>query len=360
MLPERLSWITEAFEPEGDPYVLLQIARDLEADGNLEGAATVFDRAYALAPEIEKIRQARQDVLDMLAIDEHGLTFRYVPAGPFLMGCRDGEPDEQPLHPVWLSAYWLSEVPVSWDDYCRLLGWRAPPMGMPADVAMDDTFLLSESSKIRMQYCGAPRNPSASEAPVRRRGWGREPAEWRFDLKPMVSVGWQEAEDLCAAVSGYSVRFSLPTEAQWEKAARGGLIGARYGWGDDPPSPDNCDFNNFHDFHIRPCKELPPNGYGLYAMNGCVWEWTADWYDSEYYRGSPPHDPLGPESGQEKVLRGGSWSDCVETVTNTFRASRPSKHWRNWRGQPGGWGGHVTPNVGFRLCRTVRPSASKA
>ena len=94
-------------------------------------------------------------------------------------------------------------------------------------------------------------------------------------------------------------------------------------------------------------------------MNGCVWEWTADWYDSEYYRHSAPHDPLGPETGQEKVLRGGSWSDCVETVTNTFRTSRTSKHWRNWRGQPGGWGGHVTPNVGFRLCRTVTPMAAK-
>src|SRR4051812_27494014 len=140
----------------------------------------------------------------------------------------------------------------------------------------------------------------------------------------MVCVGWQEAEDLCSRLSGDSVRYGLPTEAQWEKGARGGLIGARYGWGDDPPGEANCDFDNFHAFTIRPAKQLPANGYGLYAMNGGVWEWTADWYDREHYRESPSHDPRGPDGGQEKVLRGGSWADCAGTVTNTYRISRTS------------------------------------
>src|SRR4051812_15781157 len=105
MLPERLSWITEAFEPEGDPYLLAGIASDLAAEGDLESAATVYDRAFGIAPEIERIRAARSAVLDQLEIQEHGLVFRYVPGGPSLMGCREGEGDEQPLHPVWLSPF---------------------------------------------------------------------------------------------------------------------------------------------------------------------------------------------------------------------------------------------------------------
>ena len=354
MLPERLSWITEAFEPEGDPWVFLQIARDLESEGNLAGAATVYDRAYGLAPEIDKVRAARQAALDRLAITEHGLTFRYVPGGPFLMGCRDGEQDEQPLHPIWLSPYWLSDTPVTWADYCRILEWQAPPMGVPTQ-ADADLFLVREENKVRRQYSGT--RVGEEDGPQSRRGprgvSAGDPPEWRYDLKPMVSVGWQQAEDLCSRLSTWSVRYSLPTEAQWEKAARGGLIGARYGWGDEPPSEDNCDFDNFHAFVIRPMRQLPPNGYGLYSMNGGVWEWVADWYDRAYYRESPSHDPRGPDGGEEKVLRGGSWADCAATVTNTFRSSRPSKHWRNWRHAAGGWGGHVTPNVGFRVCRTV-------
>lgn len=356
MLPERLHWITEAFEPEGDPWTFLQIARDLAAEGNLEGAATVYDRAYGLAPEVPKIRDARNAALDNLAIDEDGIVFRYVPAGPFLMGCRDGEPDEQPLHPVWLSAYWLSETPITWADYCRLLGWQAPPNGIPGDVQADDTFLLHNENKIRRQYCGTR---SADAEGPQQPAWHGDMSNLRFDLKPMVSVSWQAAEDLCGRLSDYTVRYSLPTEAQWEKGARGGLIGARYGWGDEPPTEASCDFDNFHAFTIRPPKQLPPNGYGLHSMNGGVWEWTADWYDREYYRESPSHDPQGPSTGQEKILRGGSWSDCAETVTNTFRSSRTAKHWRNWRSQPGGWGGHLTPNVGFRLCRMTVSERAK-
>jgi formylglycine-generating enzyme required for sulfatase activity len=350
MLPESLQWIVEAFEPEGDPFVFLQIARDLEAQGNLEGAATVYDRAYGLDPDSEKIRDARKSVLDRLAVVEHGLTFRYVPAGPFLMGSREGEPDEQPLHPVWLSAYWLSETPLSWVDYCRLLGWSAPPEGLPASET-DDRFLLFEGNKIRLEYCGALIDAEGSGT---RRRYRRDTEGRRYDLKPMVSVGWQDAEHLSSHLSGFSVRFGLPSEAQWEKAARGGLIGARYGWGDAPATTDNCDFNNFHGFEIKPMKHFAANGYGLYAMNGGVWEWTADWYDAEYYRDAPPHDPAGPAQGKEKVVRGGSWSDCAETVTNSFRSSRSAKNWRNWRDdQPSGWGGQHCPNVSFRLCRRV-------
>jgi formylglycine-generating enzyme required for sulfatase activity len=139
------------------------------------------------------------------------------------------------------------------------------------------------------------------------------------------------------------VRYTLPTEAEWEKAARGGLIGARYPWGDEPPTQERCDCGNLHGWRVSPMKSRPANGYGLFAMSGCVWEWTADWYDRDYYRSSPSNDPAGPPRGEEKVLRGGSWADCPAVVTTTFRMSHGARPWREDVVR--------TPTIGVRLCR---------
>jgi formylglycine-generating enzyme required for sulfatase activity len=162
----------------------------------------------------------------------------------------------------------------------------------------------------------------------------------------MIAVAWQEAEELGGQLTTSTVRYGLPTEAQWEKAARGGLIGARHAWGNEPPDPERCDFNRFHEFSIQPATTFPPNDYGLYAVNGCAWEWTRDWYHRDSYRHAPEADPEGPDKGEEKVLRGGSWTDCAEVASVTFRMSRGSRSWRE-----GEWGANLTPNIGFRLCR---------
>src|SRR5262245_12109856 len=91
---------------------------------------------------------------------------------------------------------------------------------------------------------------------------------------------------------------------------------------------------------------LPPAGYGLYGMCGGVWEWTADWYDAFYYARCPLDNPNGPRRGKQKVIRGGSWTDCPDFVTVSFRASRRSNSWREEK-----WGAQMTANIGFRLCR---------
>jgi sulfatase modifying factor 1 len=347
MLPDRYRWILCEFEPEGNPELLLEVAGQLETDGNLEGAAAVLDRAYGIDPKRADVRRQRAAVLDRLAVVEHGLCFRYIPAGPFLMGNNQGELDEQPWHPVWLAPFWLAETPLTWTDHARLLGWSPPPSSFPPQEAENqpegfdrNLFFIQEASKIRRQY--SLEGPEGAS----RFNWRSLPPEGRFDTKPLVAISWFEAGRLGQILTGRQVRYQLPTEAQWEKAARGGLIGARHAWGDAPPSAANCDFGNFREFSIRPSKTFPPNGYGLYAMNGGVWEWTRDWYDRDSYRTAPDTDPEGPSEGEEQVLRGGSWADCAEVQTVSYRMSRsPGTDGPGWNG--------MTPNVGFRLCRTV-------
>jgi formylglycine-generating enzyme required for sulfatase activity len=349
MLPEKYAWIGVQFEPEGDPWGLYGVAVELEQQGQLEAAATVYDRAFGLDPSADRIRQARARLLERLAIEEHGLVFRYVPGGVFLMGRQGGEPDEGPWHPVWLRPFWMSETPVSWADYTRLLDWTEPPRSFPRDLQPQPAdferdrrpFYLHEANKVRWSYYKVHDRSQDDDGPSAN-------GPYRYDNRPMVAVGWAEALELADHLSTDEVRYGLPTEAQWEKAARGGLIGARHAWGNQPPDPTRCDFDRFRDFSIQPMTTFAPNGYGLYAMCGGVWEWTADWYDRDYYRASPERDPTGPAKGQEKVLRGGSWADCADVVTVTFRMSRRSGSWRNAE-----WGGHLSPTIGFRLCRTT-------
>ena len=371
MLPEELQWIERDVELRVDPRGLFAIARGLEDAGNLEGAATAYDRVYGLDPTNAGVEEARSRVLNQLALVEHGVCFRYIPAGVFLMGSDASEPDEGPRHPVRLSAYWLSETTLSWATYCRLMDWEPPPVGQPrnhepsAETFDRAGFHLYQAIKIRLQYCEdhttrardwhshAPGQlwNTAGKTKTAQELFGSPPrdepdAPWEYEKKPMVAIAWQEIEELSVRLSSARLRYSLPTEAQWEKGARGGLVGARYAWGDEPPTHENCDFDRFCEFSIRPPRMLPPNGYGLYGVNGGVWEWTRDWYDRDYYSNSAENNPEGPATGDEKTLRGGSWADCADAVTVSYRMSRGSKSWKEKE-----WGSNLSPNIGFRLCR---------
>jgi formylglycine-generating enzyme len=325
--------------------------------GDLHLLASALDRAHGLDPADVQVAERRAECLDELAVSEHGLVFRYVPAGTFLMGSAGGDADERPVHPVRLGHYWLTDTPVSWTAYCRLMGWNPPPRGTPDR----SDFGLNQETKIRLQYCESEtegagdwhaHDPGGGMAAL----FGKPPrkdqsAGFSYDQKPMVACSWRQAEALgetlgaLASSQAASVRYGLPTEAEWERAARGGLIGKRYAWGDDAPDAARCDFGHFGSFVIAPPRSLLPNGYGLFGMCGGVWEWTADPYDALAYSARRPAVPKDMRA--RKVVRGGSFTDCAEAITVSFRSTLPS----SGRGDAENEWDHVTPNVGFRLCR---------
>ncbi|GAA3326287.1 formylglycine-generating enzyme required for sulfatase activity [Paeniglutamicibacter sulfureus] len=145
---------------------------------------------------------------------------------------------------------------------------------------------------------------------------------------PVVQVSWNDARAYCAWAGR-----SLPTEAQWEYAARGGLESRRYPWGDELHGPDGEHLCNIWQGEFpthntlgdgfqgtAPVKSFPPNGFGLHEVSGNVWEWCADWFLPKYYRNSPDADPAGPSIGRGRVMRGGSFL-CHDSYCNRYRLS---------------------------------------
>ena len=199
-----------------------------------------------------------------------------VPGGKYSMGTEDGDPDETPVHEVYVDSFYIDVQEVTIGQY-----------------------------KIFMEAKGH-----------------QKPAYWQPELDrpddPVVGLSWQEA----VAYASWAGK-RLPTEAEWGYAARGGRMQGKYPWGDTP----DMSYANFKSFGILPVKSLKPNGYGIYDMIGNVWEWCSDWYDSDYYRVSPGKNPQGPVRGTYKVLRGGAWY-CDEKearVTNRFFALPDNK-----------------------------------
>jgi formylglycine-generating enzyme required for sulfatase activity len=203
--------------------------------------------------------------------DKDGSRLLLIPPGVFSMGSEGGYPNERPVHQVEVGAFYLAAHPVTNEQYARFVaetGHRVP--------ALDDRRVQRENW-----------DPDSRSFPLERA------------RHPVVLVSWRDAQAYCEWAGG-----RLPTEAEWEKAARGGVDGKLYPWGDlIDPSLANYDNQN----GATPVGSYPANAYGLYDMVGNGWEWVADWYDPHYYARSPGENPLGPESGATKVLRGGAW-----------------------------------------------------
>jgi len=206
------------------------------------------------------------DIDSSIIREKDGMAMMYVPAGEFKMGSNDGDTDFQPVHDVYLDAFWIDQTEVTNAMFAECV-----PTGQ----------------------C---RQPS-----------GNNYKESGYANHPVVYVSWRDANLYCGWAG-----VRLPTEAEWEKAARGGLEGLKYPWGDESPScnkgaENGAQYSNC-DGQTVTVGSFAPNGYGLYDMAGNVWEWVADWYSRSYYSNSPNRNPMGPSSGEYHVLRGGSWS----------------------------------------------------
>ena len=218
-----------------------------------------------------------------------GMEFVPLPGGCFQMGDTygDGQGDEKPIHEVCVDGFRMGKYEVTNAQYRK--------------------FKPDHNSGA---YDGNSLNG---------------------DNQPVVNVSWYDAVKYAEWLSERSGRtYRLPTEAEWEYAARGGTKGRNY-WGEDPA--DACRYANvadmtaksqWSDWTVSDCSDgykvaapvgrYLPNAFGLYDMMGNAWEWTNDWYDAEYYFKSPKINPLGPSSGSLRVPRGGGWGNASECV----------------------------------------------
>jgi serine/threonine-protein kinase len=208
--------------------------------------------------------------------DKDGMILLYVPAGEFRMGGNDGHADEKPQHNVYLDNFWIDKTEVTNAMYARC---------------------------VQEAKCNRPEHTTHYD-------------ESTYANHPVVYVSWDDAYAYCSWANR-----RLPTEAEWEKAARG-ADNRSYPWGNVVPKPDllNYDSKVGNTTEVG-SFETGKSFYGAYDMAGNVWEWVNDWYQPAYYRISPSSNPPGSDAGSSssKVLRGGSWVNTDDLVRSSAR-----------------------------------------
>ena len=199
-----------------------------------------------------------------------------IEGGTFNMGSNEGDNSEKPAHPITLGSFYISEYEVTQAQWQAIMG--------------------------------------------------SSPFVYKCNNCPADHIKWYEAQDFCLRLSNITGKiYRLPTEAEWEFAARGGNKSGGYkysgsnimtevGWFFDNSTPPN---------YIMPVGQKKSNELGLYDMSGNLWEWCSDWYDADYYKKSTSSNPQGPISGSHKVIRGGSWAKSAAHCTVTHRAGNP-------------------------------------
>ncbi len=234
-----------------------------------------------------------------------------IPAGSFLMGSQNpkGRADEWPQRTVYVDTFAIDQVEVTNERYMAFVattGHRSPP------------------------------NPYGTGVLVSAKG---------IEQLPVVQVTWYDAKAYCSWA-----KKRLPTEAEWEKAARG-TDGRMYPWGNDQPTQTRANFDRewIEDKTLQPVGSLSggDSPYGIKDMSGNAREWVQDWYDPDYYANAPERNPQGPTKGIVRVIRGGSWHSPLTDITATAR----------------GRGGFAlqTHGTGFRCVRGGEgPSSSEA
>jgi formylglycine-generating enzyme len=305
-----------------------------------------------------------------------------IPGGTFMMGGDNEQAaeDEYPKHSVFLDSFWMDTHEVTNAEFARFVkatgyittaerkpDWEEMKKTLPPDVQKPDESQLVAASLV----FSPPKE--AVDLNDYSQWWKWVPgADWKHpegpesniinkENYPVVHVSWEDATAYCKWANK-----KLPTEAQWEYAARGGLTNDIYPWGNEPVNAGKPKANtwegNFPNYNsladgfagLAPVGSFKPNGYGLYDMAGNVWEWCADWYRNDYYKTlstqGTVHNPQGPPEGYDpdepympkKTIRGGSFM-CNESYCTGYRVARRMKTSPD----------SGTSNTGFRCVRSV-------
>ncbi len=270
--------------------------------------------------EVEAIALRPPKAGDTKVNPKDGMEYVWIPPGKFMMGASPGDTeafeDEKPAREVTISkGFWLGKTPITVDAWNRVYG-KAPSWNAKWTIAGKER-----------DY-----NPGRADGAM-----------------PVIGLTWDEVCDYCSRTGG-----RLPTEAEYEYAARAGSKGPRYGdldsiaWYGDNSGKSRLDTSkmvptdgNWDPYRavLRDNGNGPhhvgtklPNDWGLYDMLGNVWSWTADWWDAEYYKKGEALDPKGPATGTQRVLRGGSWSDFPLSLRASVRGNDGSAQRGNYFG----------------------------
>jgi formylglycine-generating enzyme required for sulfatase activity len=247
-----------------------------------------------------------------------GMEFVKVKGGCYEMGDTfgDGEPDERPVHEVCVNDFYLAKTEVTVGQFRQFVD----ATGYRTEAERGDGSWYFTGSEIKKGAHINWKNPGSSQT----------------DRHPVVCVSWNDASaflDWLSQKSGKS--FRLPTEAEWEYAARSGGQKVKYSWGNGSPSDNIADeslkraypkvvqkyWEGYDDTFVftAPVGSFSPNELGLYDMGGNVAEWCQDWYGKDYYRSSPKDNPSGSGSGEYRAVRGGSWGNVPRGVRAAYR-----------------------------------------
>ncbi len=232
-----------------------------------------------------------------------GMTF--IPGGEFLRGRSHKLPDD--------GLKWWPE----------LLSDDQPARRISVDAFYIDTYEVTTTEYARFVSAARQKPPY---------NWGSANPPGGKENHPVSGVSWFDAQAYCRWAGK-----RLPSEAEWERAARGLAEGRTYPWGDRKPGKKDARFETVEG--PGPVGQFTPNSFGLYDIAGNVWEWCSDWYEREYYAQAPEKNPAGPRKGMYKVIRGGSWADVDKFLTTAYRSwTRPAEE---------------TPTVGIRCAVSI-------
>jgi len=274
----------------------------------------------------------------------------YLPGGEYYMGTdsKEGFPDdgEGPVHLIKLKPFYMDACTVTnaqFAEFVKATGYKTEAERFGWSYVFHSFVSPWVARTVHQVVQGVP-----WWWPVNGAFWYQPEGpdsniESRMD-HPVIHVSWNDANAYCKWAGK-----RLPTEAEWEYAARGGLDRRMYPWGDMlmPDGQHYCNIwqgtfpekNTARDGYAgtAPAKSFPPNGYGMYNVAGNVWEWCSDWFSKSYYKESPDTDPQGPAAGTNRAMRGGSYL-CHKSYCNRYRVAARSSNTPD----------SSTGNLGFR------------